>query len=365
MSTSPKKLILSTVAVVAVCAGAYGVLRWYEHGRFIQTTDNAYVKADSVALRPEVSGRIKTVAVKENQRVHKGDLLVQIDPADFQAELARSQAQAAVARAALADVEQQINLQSKKLDESSANIQAAQAELQRTRLELKRAQALEKQSFGSQQRLQNAQADAEVAKARLTQAQAGLAAEQQMLAVFEAKKESANAQIAAADASVDYAKNQLAKTTIKAPTDGIIGDLSAFEGSYAQPMLTLLHLVPLPQVYVVANYKETQIGHMSIGQPVTMTVDALPGITFTGKVASLAPATGTEFSLLPQDNATGNFNKIVQRVPVRIQVTGPEQDLPLLRPGLSVVPSVDTEQFQQQVSYLDDSKPKGRDIADR
>ena len=365
MKMSPKKIALTSVAIAALTAGAIYGARWYQHGRFIETTDNAYVRADSIALRPEIAGRIQTVPVKENQRVKQGDLLVQIDPADYQAHLAQSRAQLAVAQAALVDVQEQINLQHRKLDEASANIAASKAELQRTRLELKRAQALEKQSFGSQQRLQNAQADAEVAKARLAQAEAALAAEQQMLAVFEAKRESAVAQISAAQAGVEYAANQLEKTAIRAPSDGIVGDLSAHEGSYAQPMLTLLHLVPLPQVYVVANYKETQIGHMSIGQPVILTVDAMPDVAFEGVVDSLSPATGTEFSLLPQDNATGNFNKIVQRVPVRIRVTGPAADLHLLRPGLSVIPAVDTKRFQQQVSYLDAGKPKGRDIADR
>ena len=352
MFSSPKKVAIPLLLIAALgTAGVYG-LRWYQHGRYIETTDNAYVKADSVALRPEIAGRIKQVAVVENQRVKQGDLLIQLDPADYEAQLAQAGAESAVAQAALVDVQEQVNLQHKKLDESRASIEAAKAELQRTRLELQRAQTLVKQSFGSQQRLENAEADAEVAKARLAQANAVLAAEQQMLAVFQAKQESAIAQIAAAQAHVAYARHQLKKTTILAPADGIIGNLGAHSGGYAQPAQTLLQLVPLPQVYVVANFKETQIGHMSIGQPVSLKVDAMPDVQYDGVVESLSPATGTEFSLLPQDNATGNFNKIVQRVPVRIRVTGPAENLPLLRPGLSVIPAVNTEHFQQQVSYL-------------
>lgn len=352
MSQTPKTLILTGVALAAIAAGAFEGYHWLQQGRFSETTDNAYIKTDTVAIRPELAGRIKQVNVQENQQVRKGDLLIQLDPSDFQAQLAQAEAETGVAQAALADVREQIVLQQKKLDAARANIEAAKAELQRARLEQQRAEALAHQDFGSQQRLQNTQADTEVAKARLDQSVAALAAEQQMLAVLETKQDSANAQIAAATAQVDFARHQLQKTAITAPTDGVIGNLGAFTGSYAQPAATLLQLVPLPLVYVVANFKETQIGRMSMGQPVSLKIDALPNTAFTGVIDSLAPATGTEFSLLPQDNATGNFNKIVQRVPVRIRVTGPDSALALLRPGLSVIPTVDTHEFTEQLSYL-------------
>ncbi|WP_339616918.1 HlyD family secretion protein [uncultured Gilvimarinus sp.] len=352
MKPSPKKMtLLAAVIVVAIIAATKGY-HWYQHDRFIETTDNAYIKADSVALRPELAGRISAVAVHENQRVSRGQLLLQIDPDDYQARLSEAQAQLAVAQAALADVREQTTLQHKTIDETTANIEAAEAELERTRLDLERSETLAKQEYGSKQQLQNNQAAETVAKARLSQAQAAHAAGQQMLAVLAAKRQSANAQITSAQSAVRFAKHQLQKTTIVAPRDGIIGNLGARVGNTAQPQQVLLYLIPLPDVYVLANYKETQIGHMSIGQAATFTVDALPEQTFNGVVDSIAPAAGSEFSLLPRDNATGNFNKIVQRVPVRIRVTGPADQMALLRPGLSVVPAVDTQSFQQQDSYL-------------
>lgn len=352
MNASAKKALLVLVAVSALGFAAQKATHWYQVGRYVETTDNAYVQADYVPLRAEITGRIKQVAVKENQWVRKGDLLIQIDPTDYLAGIAEAEAQLLVARAILLDTEQQIHLQHRKLDEAKATVEATQAELHRAEVELKRARTLAKQSYGSQQLLQNTEADALVAKARLNQAKAGLAAEQQRIAVYETQKESAKAKIQAAEAGLDLARNQLEKTSLVASSDGVVGKLGARAGTSALPNMTLLYLVPLPDVYITANFKETQINHMTIDQPVEIHVDALPGITFTGLVESIAPATGSEFSLLPQDNATGNFNKIVQRVPVRIRVTGPETELTRLRPGLSATPSVDTRDFHQQVSYL-------------
>ena len=325
---------------------------WYAHGRFIEETDNAYIKSDNVSIRAEITGRIETLAVQENQHVQQGQLLVRINASDYQAKLAQANAELKVARAALVNTQQQITLQDKKIDEAKANIDAAKAEVKRGELNLARFQILDKQAFDSKQQLQNTEADVAVAKASLAQAKAAFAAAQQMYSVLDAQQQSASANITAAQSQIAYAQSQLAKTEIRAPSDGIVGNLGARTGGLVQPTMTLFYLVPLPDVYVVANYKETQIGHMTIGQPVTLTVDAQDGVEFTGVVASISPATGSEFSLLPKDNATGNFNKIVQRVPVRIEVTGPREHMHLLRPGLSVVPHVNTQGFNQQSAYL-------------
>jgi membrane fusion protein (multidrug efflux system) len=353
MTFPVKRVVLGLVALALLFFAARAAMEWYEHGRFTEETDNAYIKADTVAIRPEISGRIQFVAVQENQRVKKGQLLIQIDAGDYQAKVMQAKAQLAVSQAALADADAQFLLQDKKLDEASANIDAARAELHRSELELKRFKVLESQSYDSKQQLQNAEAAVAVAKAKVAQAMAAKAAATQMLTVLEAKRSSAEAQISVVQSEQSYAQNQLTKTAILAPSDGIIGNLGARVGSAALPSMTLLYLVPLSNIYVIANYKETQITHMTIGQAVTLDVDSQPDIQFTGVVESLAPSTGTEFSLLPADNATGNFNKIVQRVPVRIRITGPKNGLPLLRPGLSVVPSVNTQDFSRQVSYLD------------
>ncbi|MEJ2346580.1 MAG: HlyD family secretion protein [Gammaproteobacteria bacterium] len=347
--------ILALVATV-VSGGGWFAWQWYAANRYLETTDDAYVRADTVDVRPEVSGRIVAVSVRENQIVHKGQPLVKIDPGDFRARYRQQQARLDVAWASLADVSEQIGLQQKKVDQARAGVEGARAELRRATLELRRARALERKSYGSKQRLQNARAAYQVAKAGLRKAQAELAAARQMRAVLRAQRSRAKAGVESDKAALAYAKRQLTKTTIRAPSDGVVGDLGARRGAMAQPQVTLLRLVPIHNVYVTANYKETQIARMSIGQPVTLHVDALPDVTFHGVVESLAPATGTQFSLLPTDNATGNFNKIVQRVPVRIRVTGPKASLARLRPGLSVVPAVDTRRFHTQLSYLADSQ---------
>lgn len=351
-----KRTILLSITVVVLFAAFRYVEKWYAHGRFVETTDNAYIKADSVAIRPEISGRIVGVLVKENQRVEKDQLLIQIEATDYQSNLLQAKAQVDVSRASLADAQAQLILQDKTVDENLANIDAAKAELHRSELELKRFKVLEKSAFDSKQQLQNAEAAVDVARAKVAQASAAKAAAMQMLKVLQAKVNVAEAQILVAMSDVTYAENQLLKTTIVAPNDGIIGNLGAREGSTAQPSMTLLYLVPVPNIYVIANYKETQITRMSIGQSVNLSVDSQPDIKFTGLVESISPASGTEFSLLPNDNATGNFNKIVQRVPVRIKITGPLDALSTLRPGLSVVPEVDTMHFEKQISYLDNVK---------
>tara|TARA_R110000868_G_scaffold348199_1_gene609169 strand:+ start:1134 stop:2240 length:1107 start_codon:yes stop_codon:yes gene_type:complete len=359
MNLPIKKIVIMLVVVVLMVLVGRKGMHWYEHGRYIEETDNAYIKADSVAIRPEISGRIATVAVAENQHVSKGQLIIQIEASDYQAKVLQAKAQQAVSQASLADAEAQLLLQYKTLDEASANIDAANAELHRTEIEFKRFQVLEKQSFDSKQQVQNAQAAVDVARAKVAQASAAKAAANQMLQVLAAKIDIAKAQISVAESQVSYAINQLEKTAILAPSDGIIGNLTAREGSAAQPAMTLLYLVPLPNIYVIANYKETQIAHMTIGQAVSLELDSQPDVEFVGVLESISPATGTEFSLLPNDNATGNFNKIVQRIPVRIRVTGPLEALSILRPGMSIVPQINTQGFNQQVSYL----PEDRDVS--
>lgn len=354
MQLTKKRIALLVVLTILVTVGSLSGGYWYSH-RYLETTDNAYVQSDVVDVRPEIQGRIARVPVHENQFVHQGQLLIEIDPADFQADLQRARAQLAIAKASDAEVTEQIALQGKKLEAAEADIAAAKAEAERSRLELKRARALAHQAYGSKQRLENAQANDKVARSRVTQSRASYAAEKQNLQVLKAKQTSAQAAIASARASADFAENQLRKTRILAATDGVVGDLGARVGNVATPSMSLLRLVPIPNIYVTANYKETQIDRMSMGQPVVIHVDAFPEITFHGVVTSLSPATGTEFSLLPQDNATGNFNKIVQRVPVRIRVTGPDAGLSRLRPGLSVVTDVNTKDFDPSRNYLGDT----------
>ncbi len=355
-----RALIVSILACILGSGGWYG-WRWYEVKQYLEATDDAYVAADVVDVRPEVTGRIETVLVKENQRVHRGQVLVRLNPADFRARVERARAQLSVARASVEDAAEQTALQQRKIEQAAAGVEAGKARMRRAGLELHRQRDLARKSFVSKQALQNTEAAASVTGAGLTESRANLAAAKQMLQVLEAKQKSARAEVASARAALDYSVQQLDKTTIEAPRDGVVGDLGARKGAMAQPALTLLRLVPVPDVYIRANFKETQIARMTVGQPATIRVDALPGVVLHGEVSSLAPATGTEFSLLPQDNATGNFNKIVQRVPVRIRVTAPAAAIARLRPGLSVVPEVDTSRFDpgRQVSYLNSEPASG------
>ena len=354
-----RALIVSILACILGSGGWYG-WRWYKVKQYLEATDDAYVAADVVDVRPEVTGRIETVLVKENQPVRRGTswcVLSRRLPCQGR----ESPGAIVVARASVEDAAEQTALQQRKIEQAAAGVEAGKARMRRAGLELHRQRDLARKSFVSEQALQNTEAAASVTGAGLTESRANLAAAKQMLQVLEAKQKSARAEVASARAALDYAVQQLDKTTIEAPRDGVVGDLGARKGAMAQPELTLLRLVPVPDVYIRANFKETQIARMTVGQPATIRVDALPGVVLHGEVSSLAPATGTEFSLLPQDNATGNFNKIVQRVPVRIRVTAPAAAIARLRPGLSVVPEVDTSRFDpgRQVSYLNSEPASG------
>jgi membrane fusion protein (multidrug efflux system) len=350
---SRKQLVAAVAGTTALVGAAVWGGHWYLTGRFLEATDDAYVRADVVDVRSEVTGRIAAVPVRENQFVREGQALVEIEPADFRARADQATAEVAQADAALADANRQISLQEKNILEAEADIAAAAAELQRARLEVNRARELDRKGFASRQRLENTEADVAVAAARLKQAHAKHDAANALLTVIHARADKALADKHAGVAAAEYARLQLAKTTIVAPRDGVVGNLGARVGAMAQPPVILMHLVPVQNAYITANYKETQLSRMAIGQPATIEVDGLPGVVFTGAVESLAPGTGTEFSLLPQDNATGNFNKIVQRVPVRIRVTGPTRSLSRLRSGMSAVPEVDTRRFDESLASID------------
>lgn len=343
---SGKQLVAVLVAVVALAALAWWGIGWWQAGRFLEETDNAYVRTDNVALRAELSARVAEVRVDDNQRVEKGDLLVRLDDATYRDRLAQAEAQQAVAAASLTQAKRQYELQKAAIDQAQAQVRAAESDVEQARQHLARSASLESRNYASQQQREDDQAALRVAEATLAARQAAVVYAQRQLAVAESSIESARASRDVAAADLAYARHQLDKTRIVAPRDGVVGNITAETGSLAQPSLTLMQLVPVESAYVAANYKETQLARMRVGQPVDLRVDAYPDIAFEGVVDSLAPATGTEFSLLPQDNATGNFNKIVQRVPVKIRVTGPVDALDRLRAGLSVVPEVDTRELE-------------------
>jgi membrane fusion protein (multidrug efflux system) len=339
---SRKTLLLGAVILIAGIGGAkYGYDYW-TLGRFIEETDDAYVGGNITVIAPKVAGLITQVAVADNQAVHKGDLLVKLDDRDYRAAVARAAAAVAAQHAALANLDATRHLNEAKVDEARARIVAANAEVVRTRADVARYRQLVQSQYASQQRLQQVDADNRKGLAAADSARAALDAAERQLAVIDTQKQQARAALAEAEANLEIAQLNLGYTELRAPVDGTVGNRSARAGAYATTGAQLLSVVPADGLWVDANFKESQLAHMRPGLPVTVTADVLPGRDFHGHVVSLAPATGAQFSVLPAENATGNFTKIVQRVPVRVQLDGDAARLGLLRPGLSVVAEVDT-----------------------
>lgn len=346
-----QRLVITVILIVLLVVGMFMLVSWLQSGRFYQSTDNAYIRADTVSVRSEVNARILDVPVVHNQRVKAGDLLVVLDPTDFQHQLEQAQAAFSESKAASIEAMRSVELQRAAITQVNAQLSSASARDEQARVSLDRIRDLYGKGAVSHQRFDDMQADYDVAHAAVRSQRASSVSAHRSLELQEAALERARAGIVRAQAQVDAAQHQLSKTRIYAPFDGVVGNVSTERGALAQPALSLMSVVPIDALYVIANYKETQITRMRIGQPVTIKADAYPDINFTGVVESLAPATGTAFSLLPVDNATGNFNKIVQRIPVRIRLTGPREHLADLQVGLSVEPSVDTRHLEGDTLY--------------
>ncbi|WP_261397656.1 HlyD family secretion protein [Halomonas sp. DP8Y7-3] len=340
--TRGKKAIVALAGLMALVALIWWGKSWWSTGRYLEETDNAYVHADAVSLRAELSALIRELPVMDNQQVRAGDVLVKLDDTDVKQQLAQALADQQVARSQQVQASRQIERQRAAIEEAQAQVVSAEAQHAQALRHLERSRSLASRQYASEQQQQDDEASVNVAAATLAARRAALTSAQRQLDVALADEQAAQARVVSAQAAVEVARHQLSKATLRAPRDGVVGAITAEVGDLAQPSLTLMHLVPVESAYVVANFKETQTERMRIGQPVRLAVDAYPQVHFEGVVDSLAPATGSQFSLLPQDNATGNFNKIVQRVPVKIRLTGPEQALGVLRAGLSVVPEVDT-----------------------
>jgi membrane fusion protein, multidrug efflux system len=326
--------------LIGIGAAWYGN-HWWTVGRFIESTDDAYVGGDVTVIAPKVAGFIAEVAVADNQAVHVGDLLVKLDDRDYRAALAKAVAAVAGQQATLANLDANRRLQEAMIDQAQAELTATAAEITRTKYDVDRYRSLAKDQFSSVQRYQQADADYQKALAADARARAALEAAQRRLDIIETQKQQAAAALAGAIADRDTAQLNLGYTELRAPIDGTVGNRSARAGAYATVGAQLISLVPAHGLWVDANFKESQLARMRAGMPVTIAADVLPGEVFKGYVASLAPATGAVFSVLPPENATGNFTKIVQRVPVRVQLDDGAATLGKLRPGLSVTADVD------------------------
>lgn len=350
MSLSVKKVLPGLLATLVVCGVLGGAVQWACVGRFREATDNAYVAGDITAIAPKVAGYVVDVSIGDNQEVRAGDVLFKIDDADYRAKRASAQASVALARADLVNLEAEQRLQDALIDQAKAQVESSQAALILADQTHRRISALVESSAASRSRVEETQAALSQAKASVTAAQAALSAESRRLEVLASRKDAAQAGLERAQAALDLAQIDLENTVVRAPVDGVIGNRQVRLGRYVTPGASLLQIVPVDGVWVVANFKETQIRDMQIGQVVQITVDGYPQTDITGRIDSLAPATGSAFSLIPADNATGNFVRIVQRVPVRITlVTNP---LPgRLVPGLSARVKV----------HLDDTSGPGAD----
>jgi membrane fusion protein (multidrug efflux system) len=337
-----RRVILLSAGVVAIGIAIAGGAYWWTELRLIETTDDAYLQSDISIVSPKVEGYVKSIAVRDHQQVRAGALLATIDDRDFAAKLAQSEAALAAEQANLTTIDSQIELQQSLIAQADANVASADAEQQRSAQDRQRYQHLLQNSDASRQRFEQAESDARKAIAMLAGTHAAGAAARNQLAVFKAQRKQQEAKAMQAAATRDLARNDLENTMIRSPVDGIVGNKGVQLGQYVKAGTQLLAVVPLAQAYIVANFKETQLTHMQPGQPVEIRVDAFPDRKFEGRIDSVSPASGSLWSIMPPENATGNFTKIVQRVPVRISVPSDGDSALLLRPGLSVTVSVDT-----------------------
>ncbi|SCC33808.1 HlyD family secretion protein [Kosakonia oryziphila] len=347
MTLNKKKKMLVSIALTSglLAAASYGVY-WWQTGRFIQSTDDAYVGGDISAISSKVSGYIQQLAVQDNMSVKRGDLLIRLDDRDYQAAVEQAIGEVAAQQAALADIDATRQLQLAIIEGSSASLMAARAVTEKSANDNRRYNALVMSSAVSAQVRENASADYRRARAEENKAQADTTVAERQLLVLNAKEKQTQAALVQAQASLAMARLNLSYTEIRAPFDGVIGNRRAWSGSFVSSGTQLLSLVPADGLWIDANFKESQLTHMRPGQSATIVADVLPGHTFHGHVASVSPATGSRFSILPAENATGNFTKIVQRVPVRIALEGDAAKLDVLRPGLSVVVTVDEKSSQ-------------------
>lgn len=346
------RILLVAAALVLLVAGGIWLVRYLSFGRYQETTNDAYLQADAITVAPKVSGYVERVFVADNQTVKAGQPLVQIDPRDYRAQAAQSRAQIDVASANAAGVEAQIAEQRAAIDEARAQLATAQADAAFAAREVARYRPLAATGAETRERLSQLENQAEAARGKAAQARAQLVSAEQRVVTLRAQVQQARAQGEAARAQLVAAGTNVEATILRAAADGRIGDKTVRQGQFAQAATRLMSVVPVDSLYITANFKETQLGAMRVGQPVKIEVDALPDVELFGRVASLAPGTGAQFSILPPQNATGNFTKIVQRVPVRIAIDAGPETRKLLIPGMSVEVSVDTRSAREALERL-------------
>ena len=339
--------VVVRLAALAFCFGLAALVyaRWniWVGGAAVQTTDDAYLAGDLTPMSARVAGIVRAVPITDYQVVRRGDLLAEIVDDDYQADVRQVEANVASAEAQLLNVQALRALQDANIAAAAAEVEAMQAGLRRDAAEAERQRALFATGIaGTRQRVEQTVATDRQTTANLERSKAQQQAAVRQLAVYDAQERSAQAARDAARAQLDLARINLGYTRITSPADGVVGARQVRPGQYVGVGTQVVTVVPLPDVWVVANYKETQLTNMRPGQSATVTVDTLPGVVLRGRIAGFAPASGSQFSLLPPDNATGNFTKVVQRISVRIVLDDPGEAAGRLRPGMSVIASVHT-----------------------
>ncbi len=343
-----KRPLTRRVGLGAVAILAVGTAGWFGYdyltvGRFMISTDDAYVQAYNTTLAAKVSGYLASVPVTDNTYVHAGDVIATIDDGDYRLAVDSAREKVATQEATIARMAHQIAAQEAAVVQTRTQLVSAKAAATRTELELTRQNQLVARDASSRQLLEQAQANRDQAVAGVEGAQAAIESAAANVDVLKGQRQEAISTLNELKTALTKAERDLSFTVIRAPIDGVIGNRAIQTGDYVQTGQRLASLVPLNEVYVNANFKETQVAHLRPGQTASIAVDALPEHTIQGTVESFSPASGSVFSLLPPDNATGNFTKIVQRLPVRIRVPADVAREGLLRPGMSVVVSVNTK----------------------
>lgn len=351
---SKRKLrILIIIAVAAaLIAGGWWYYRYVSYGKYMQSTDNAYVAADSVVVSSKVAGYVDEVLVSENEQVNRGEALVQLDLRDYDAQAQQARAQIAATLAGADTIRSQVTEQDAAIRQAQAQLAAKRATLDLANGQVARYRPLAATGAEPREKLEQYETQAQQAKAEFVSAQAAVSAATSRRGTLFKQIGQAQAQSDAARAQLEAADLNVTSTLLRASKGGRVGDLSVRVGQFVQPGERLMTVVPVNEIYVTANFKETQVGLMRAGQSVRLEVDALPDFEIAGRVDSISPGTGAEFSVLPPENATGNFTKIVQRITVRIAIEATPKVRRLLVPGMSVVATVDTRNAAGELNKI-------------
>jgi len=339
----PKTVAGLGIGLLVLAASGYFGWQWLTVGRFIETTNNAYVQSDITPISPKVSGYVTHLMVRDNQHVERGDVLVRIDDREFQQQVAGTEAELARLQADIKALNERKRLQAFAVDRTAAEVSVTDAELARTDAELERSERLRKTGNTSRQNHDLKVAAQSQAQGRLAGARAQHESAKAEIALLDAEAEKLAALTDQAQAQLKVLQLRVEDTVIRAPVAGVVGNRSVREGQLVDPGRFLMAIVPLDKVWVDANFKETQLTYVEVGQEVEIKVDTFPNQSIKGVVASVAPASGAEFSILPPQNATGNFTKIVQRIPVKIAISENDPMIGRLRPGMSSVVSINTK----------------------